>query len=146
MDSFDIKTFYGCILTALSAIGSAIASYFGGWSGDITTLCIFMIVDYVTGVYIAAVLKKSEKSENGGLSSKAGWKGLAKKCLILLFVMIAYRLDLLLNVDFVRTGVIIGFCLNELVSIIENAGIIGLPLPKPIIKAIDMLKSKTDKE
>lgn len=62
----------------------------------------------------------------------------------LLFVMIAYRLDLLIGTDYIRDAVVIGFCANELISIVENAGLMGLPLPKVIIKALDVLRDKAE--
>ena len=103
-----------------------------------------MAVDYISGLVVAGVFQKSPKSENGGLESKAGFKGLCRKCMTLIFVMIAHRLDLMLGTDYLRNAVIIGFCANELVSILENAGTMGLPLPEPIINAVDVLKSKKE--
>ena len=88
--------------------------------------------------------KNSEKSENGGLSSRVCWVGLARKVITLLFVVIAYRLDLLIGTDYIRTGVIIAFCASELISICENAGLMGVPLPSVITKAIDILKNKSE--
>jgi len=126
----------------IGAIGAAIAQFFGGWDNAMVTLVIFMSVDYVSGLAVAGVFKKSPKSENGGLESKAGFKGLCRKCMTLIFVMIAHRLDMMLSTDYLRNAVIIGFCVNELVSIIENAGVMGLPLPKPIVNAVDVLKKR----
>jgi len=76
------------------------------------------------------------------LESKAGWKGLCKKGMTLLFVLIAYRLDIAIGTSYIRDAVIIGFMANELISIVENAGLMGLPLPAIINKAIDVLQSK----
>ncbi|MBE7024013.1 MAG: phage holin family protein, partial [Ruminococcaceae bacterium] len=80
--------------------------------------------------------------ENGNLNSRAGWKGLCKKCVTLLFVLIAHRLDVSLGTEYIRTATIIGFIANEVISIVENAGLMGLPLPKVITKAIDILKKE----
>ena len=66
--------------------------------------------------------------------------------MVLLFVLIAYRLDLALGVEYIRDAVIIGFMANELISIVENAGLMGLPLPEAIIKAIDILTKKAESE
>lgn len=60
-------------------IGAAIAKLFGGWSSGMTTLVIFMAVDYITGIILAAVFGKSKKSDTGALTSAACWKGLVKK-------------------------------------------------------------------
>ena len=130
------------VCSIMGVIGSAIAALFGGWDSALITLIIFMAVDYISGLIVAGVFKASPKSESGALESKAGFKGLCRKCMILIFVLIAYRLDLMLSVDYIRNAVIIGFCVNELISIIENAGLMGLPLPKVMTEAIDLLKIK----
>lgn len=132
----------------LSSIVGIIAAFFttlfGGWTAGMTTLMIFMAVDYLSGIIVAGVFKKSKKSENGALESRAGFKGLCRKGMILIVVLIAYRLDLLLNTTYIRDMVVIGFCTNELVSIVENAGLMGIPLPAIITKAIDVLKKKAE--
>lgn len=128
----------------LGAIGGIITSLFGGWSAGMTTLVIFMAIDYLAGLTVAAVFKKSDKSESGALESRAGWKGLAKKTMTLLFVLIAYRLDLLINTSYIRDAAVIGFCVNELISIVENAGLMGIPLPGVITRALDVLRNKAD--
>ena len=125
-------------------IGGIFTTLFGGWSAGMTTLIIFMAIDYVAGLTVAAVFKRSDKSESGALESRAGWKGLAKKAMTLLFVLIAYRLDLLLNTDYIRDAAVIAFCVNELISIVENAGLMGIPLPGVIIRALDVLREKSD--
>ena len=132
------------LLTVIGAIGSFIANLFGGWTNDLATLVIMMGIDFLMGLLIAAVWKKSEKSKTGALSSWSAWKGLCRKGVSLLFVLIAYRLDLALGVNYIRTAVIIGFIINELISIVENAGIMGVPIPGVIAKAIDMLKQKSE--
>ena len=132
------------ICTGIGVIGSIIASLFGGWDTDLVTLVIFMGIDYVSGLVVAGIFHNSNKTESGALESKAGWKGLCRKCMTLLFVLIAYRLDLALGVNYIRDAVIIGFMANELISIVENAGLIGLPLPDAINKAIDVLTQKKE--
>lgn len=134
------------ICVTVGVAGSFIAKLFGGWDSALVTLVIFMIADYISGLIVAGVFHKSKKSENGALESKAGWKGLCKKGMTMLFVLIAYRLDLALSTDFIRNTVIIGFMANELISIVENAGLMGLPLPKVISKAIDILTQKANPE
>ena len=132
------------VCAAVGAVGGVIARALGGWDNAVVTLIIFMVIDYAMGIIVAAVFKKSEKSENGGLSSRVCWIGLARKVMTLLFVIIANRLDVLIGTDYIRTGVIISFCASELISICENAGLMGVPLPSVITKAIDILKSKED--
>jgi toxin secretion/phage lysis holin len=124
---------------AAGAVGSALAALFGGWDNGLITLLLFMAADYITGLLVAGVFHASKKSENGSLESRAGWKGLCRKCVTLLFVLVAQRLDLALEVDYVRNAVIIGFITNELISLVENAGLMGVPLPVVISKAIDIL-------
>lgn len=132
------------ICTVVGLVGSFVAKAFGGWDSALVTLVFFMIVDYISGLVVAGVFHKSKKSENGALESHAGWKGLCKKGMTLLFVLVAYRLDLALGLDFVRTTVIIGFMANELISIVENAGLMGIKLPAVLSKAIDILTQKAD--
>ncbi len=132
------------ICTAVGIVGGFIASLFGGWNAALTTLILFMCIDFVSGLVVAGVFHKSNKSDTGTLQSFAGWTGLCRKCMTLLFVLIAYRLDLAIGVSYIRDTVIIGFIANELISIIENAGLMGLPLPDVITQAIDILKQKKD--
>ena len=108
------------------------------------SLLIFMGVDYLTGLIVAAV-GKSPKTQGGGLSSKIGWKGLAKKCVVLLLVLVAARLDAVLDVHYVRAGVCVAFMCNELLSILENAGLMGIRLPDVLTRAIELLQQKNNK-
>ena len=133
------------ILTATGMIGSLIASCFGGWNASLTTMLIFMGIDYVTGLVVAGVFHKSKKTDSGALESRAGFKGLCKKGTMLLFVLIGYRMDLAIGTTYIRDAVCIAFIANELISIVENAGLMGLPIPSVITKAIDVLKTKSEK-
>lgn len=132
------------ICTGVGVVGSIIASLFGGWDTGLITLILFMGIDYISGLVVAGVFHKSNKTESGTLESKVGWKGLCRKCMTLLFVLIAYRLDLAIGVSYIRDAVIIGFMANELISIVENAGLMGLPLPDAINKAIDVLTEQKE--
>lgn len=132
------------VLTVIGAIGAFVASLFGGWDAGLKTLVIFMAIDHFTGFIVAAVFQKSENSENGSLSSKAGLKGIAKKVMMLLIVLVGVRIDILTGADYVRDAVIFALCGNELISIIENTGLMGLPVPKVILNAIDVLKKKEE--
>ena len=125
-------------------IGSAIASLFGGWDAGLATLLIFMAIDYMSGLIVAGVFHTSNKTDTGALESRAGWKGLCRKCMTLLFVLVAYRLDLVIGTNYIRDAVIIAFIANETISLVENAGLMGIPLPAVIIKAIDVLQKKTE--
>lgn len=134
------------ICTVVGMVGGFIASLFGGWSMGLVTLLIFMSIDYLSGLIVAGVFHNSPKTGTGTLESRAGWKGLCRKCMTLLFVLIAYRLDLALGINYIRDSVILGFMTNELISIVENAGLMGLPLPAVITKAIDVLTKKAESD
>ena len=134
------------VCTAAGVLGTFISKLFGGWTEDMVTLVIFMAVDFVMGLIVAGVFHKSNKSQTGALNSHAGWVGLCKKGTMLLFVLIAHRLDMLLDTDYIKTTVIFGFIANEIISIVENAGLMGLPLPEIITRAIEILKHKGDGE
>ena len=130
------------VCALVGAAGSWLASLFGGWDGAMVTLVIFMAVDYAAGLAVVGVFHASGKSSGGALESRAGFKGLCRKGMAMLFVLIGCRLDMLLGVDYVRNGVIIGFAANELLSIVENAGLMGLPLPAAVTRAVDVLSAK----
>ena len=134
------------ICTILGVISSIIASFFGGWDAGLTTLLIFMGLDYISGLLVAGVFKNSPKTASGALESKAGWKGLCRKGMTLVFVLIAYRLDLVIGTDYIRNAVIIAFIANETISLVENAGLMGVPLPDTINKAIDILQKRAGGE
>lgn len=135
------------IFTALALAGSALAELFGGWDMALETLLILMAADWITGgILLPAVFGKSPKSPNGALESRAGWKGLCRKGMTLFYILIAARLDRLLGMDYIRNAVCIGFIANELLSIVENTGLMGVPLPAMIRKVIDILKENAEKE
>lgn len=132
------------ILTVLGAVGSFITNLYGGWGEDMITLLIFMGTDFLLGILIAAFWQKSDKSKTGAVSSDSAWKGLVKKGVTLLIVLVAHRLDITLGTEYIRPAVIIAFCANELISIIENLGIMGVPLPTVLTRAMELLQNKTD--
>lgn len=134
------------IMVVIGTIGSFFTSIFGGWNEAMTTLLIFMGIDYLTGFTVAAVFKKSNKTESGALESKAGFIGLLRKAAVLLLVLIACRLDLILGTAYIKDCVIIAFIVNETLSIVENVGIMGVPIPKVITNAIELLKKKEEKQ
>lgn len=129
-------------LFVCGSVGSCITYLLGGWDAAIITLLIFMLIDYISGLVVAGIFHKSKKTESGALSSKRCWQGLAKKCMTLVFVIVAARLDLLMETTFIRDAVCIAFVVNELISLIENAKLMGIPIPSVISKAIDVLNEK----
>ena len=129
------------ICVAVGLAGGFFTAIFGGWDSAIITLLVFMAVDFLTGIATAAV-GKSKHSESGKLSSTAGWFGLAKKFCTLLLIIVSVRMDILLGTTYIRDAVCISFCLNELLSIVENTSLMGIPYPPAIKKAIDVLQTK----
>lgn len=134
------------LMTIIGIGGSFITDLLGGWTTDLVTLVIFMAIDYITGLIVAGVFKASPKTDSGALESRAGWKGLCRKGMTLLVVLVAARLDMAIGVTYIQTAVIIGFMANELISIVENAGLMGLPIPSAITKAIDILQQKQEEK
>ena len=132
------------VIGAFGAIGALIANLLGGWDTALQTLIVFMTIDYVTGLMVAGIFKKSGKSQTGALNSNIGWMGLSKKCMVLLYVLIGFQLDKVFGTEFVRYGVIFAFIPIEVLSIVENAGLMGVPVPPVIEKAIDILRKKED--
>lgn len=130
--------------TIIGVLGSLLTSLFGGWDDAIVTLLIFMAVDYITGLIVAGVFHASNKSPNGSHESRAGWKGLCRKGVTLLVVLVATRLDMAIGTHYIRDAVVIAFVANEALSIIENAGLMGIPIPKVIIRMIDVLKKHSE--
>lgn len=128
----------------IGSIGAIIASCFGGWSAALMTLVIFMGIDYIMGLLVAGVFHKSKKTTNGKLESLAGWKGLVRKGVTLTIVLVAYRLDVVIGTTIIKDAVIIAFISNETISIIENASLMGIPVPKLLSNAIAMLQKKTE--
>ena len=134
----------GFIATATGAVLGALISLAGGWDTALQALVVFMILDYLTGVIVAAVFHASKKTESGKLSSVAGLKGIAKKVLMLFMVVAGQYADVVLGIDYFRTAVIIALIANELISLIENAGLAGIEVPI-LSKAVEALKAMDDK-
>lgn len=132
------------LYSLVGVVGGFVAMAFGGWSDALITLIVFMALDYVTGLIVAGIFKKSKKSENGALESRAGFKGLCRKGVALMIVLVAVRLDIIMHTTYIKDAVIIAFVANESISIIENAGLMGIPIPSVIAKAIDVLRKDSD--
>ena len=132
------------ILAAVGSVCSAIlAALFGGWSQPMTVLLIMIGLDYITGVLVA-FFKNSPHTQGGGLSSAVGFKGLVRKFVMIVIVAAAYQLDKLIGTNYVRDMVAIAFICNEALSLVENAGLLGIPIPQILLKSIEVLKGKTD--
>lgn len=134
------------LCTYVGLLGGTIAGLFGGWDTALQTLIIFMSIDYITGLIVAGVFHTSPKTKTGTLESRAGWKGLCRKGVSLLVVLVACRLDAIIGSSFIRDATVIAFVCNETISIIENAGLMGVPVPKVLVEAVDVLKRSRDQK
>lgn len=132
------------VCAGCGVILSALAQLFGGWDAALGTLLVFMAADYITGMTAAAVFHRSKKTEDGTLESRAGWKGLVRKGVTLAVVLAAARLDAVIGSDFIRDAAVIGFTANEGLSVIENAGLMGVPIPRAVVSAVHVLKERAD--
>lgn len=122
--------------------GAAVAAVWGGWTEAMTILCILMALDYIAGILVAAVWHRSPKTQTGGLESMAGLKGLIRKIFILALVAVAHMIDRLIGTNYIRDAVAIAFSLNEMISILENAALMGIPVPKVMQRGLELLRQK----
>ena len=128
------------IISAIVGVGVGLLSWLlGGFDTPILALIICMGADYVTGLIVAGVFHTSPKTKSGGLDSRVGWKGLARKFVTILIVVVANLADLLLGLHYIRDAVIAAFCANECISILENAGLMGIRIPRVLTEALEKL-------
>ena len=132
------------ITSALALMGGGISWAIGGF--DMAVLCLIgaMAIDYITGLIVAGIFHNSPKTEGGRLDSRVGWKGLARKFVTILIVVVANLADVVMGTDGIRTAVCIGFFANECLSLVENAGHMGLKIPAKLRNAIEELFSASE--
>lgn len=140
--------FWKGAIRAIAGIGGAIAGAMGGWDATLKVLVVMMVVDYLTGIMVAA-MGRSEKTEYGGLSSKVGFVGLLKKGMMLMVVLVATMLDAAMGMAVCRDAACWFYIANEGLSLLENLNLAGVPFPTKIKellghKAEEM--NKTDDE
>ena len=128
----------------MAGVGSTLSYFIGGVDTMFIVLCVFLLVDYISGVIVALVFKNSTKTETGKLNSGVSFKGLCKKLFVVVLVGVAHLLDIALGTNFIRGGVVVAFISNETISIIENAGLMGIPIPNVLRKAIDVLQEREE--
>ena len=128
------------IQMAFSAIGGFMGYLLGGMDGFLYALIAFVVIDYITGLMVAAIQKK--------VSSEVGFKGICKKVLIFILVGVANIVDkqIIGNGSAIRTAVIFFYLSNEGISILENTALIGLPVPQKLRDVLEQLKGPEDKE
>ena len=133
------------VTCTLAAVGGFIAGLFGGWNGTMTVLVIFMAADYVLGC-ICAMTGNSPKTNGGHFLSSVAFKGLLKKAVIMLVVLLAVQLDKALggSTPMFQSAATFFYIANEGLSIIENCGLLGVPVPKVLQNALEALRDKGD--
>jgi toxin secretion/phage lysis holin len=123
--------------TGLAGLGAFVGYVWGEWTVLLQVLTFMVIADYVTGVFAGFI--------EGKLASKAGFKGIAKKMAIFIFVAVGHFIDRALgDGSMVMDAVITFYIGNELISIIENGGRIGLPIPSVLLRAVEIFKEKAE--
>lgn len=132
------------ILAALATAGALFANALGGCDALLRLLVAMMMADYLTGLAVAGVFKRSNKSESGALDSKAGFQGLARKVAVLLLVYIAVLLDKAVGTHYVRSTVLLFFVGNEGLSLLENVGLMGVEYPDFLKNMLQALREKGD--
>ena len=129
----------------VAGVAGAIAGLFGEWSTVLTILVAVMVIDYASGVVVAAC-GRSPKSEAGGLSSKAGFVGIAKKGFIMLLVLLATMLDRAIGNEAMvfQTSLTFYYIANEGLSILENAALMGVRFPEKLRQALETLREREE--
>ena len=135
-----MKEFWNMIQAMFAGIGGWLGWFLGGCDGLIYTLIVFVVIDYITGVMCAVVDHR--------LSSEIGFKGICRKVLIFLLVGIGHMLDthIIGTGSVLRTAVIFFYLSNEGVSLLENAGHLGLPIPEKLKAVLEQLHNRAEKE
>lgn len=132
------------ILVAVAAVATVVGNALGGWDMSLAMLIGMMAADYITGLMVAAFWRRSNKSTTGALDSRAGFRGLCRKIAVFVLVLVAYMLDKALGISYARTAVCWFFIANEGLSLLENLGLMGVPYPKFLKNALEVLKDKAD--
>lgn len=127
--------------TVLSVVSVACAYLFGELDASLKFLLVMMALDYITGC-VDAFMHKSDKTQNGGLNSSVGFKGLIKKAGILACVLVAHQIGVYTDADYIRESVIFGFGMNEALSILENLALMGVNIPEVLLNLIDNVKKE----
>lgn len=133
------------VLAILAVAGAFLVEQLGGWDTMLGLLMGCMAADVFTGVLLAAVWKKSGNTEGGRLESRAGFKGLCRKGLILLMVWLGVLMDQALETAYIRSAIILFFVGNEGLSLLENLGLMGVKYPQALKNALEVLRDKGDK-
>ncbi|GAA0325764.1 hypothetical protein GCM10008967_15420 [Bacillus carboniphilus] len=129
--------FKSFIIPMVSVLGSVLSTVFGGWNHLLILLLVAVVLDYILGVFIAFI--------TGALSSRIGWRGIAKKVSIFALVSVAHIADVILgDSQMIRNATILFYLCNECISIIENASKAGVPIPKFLLNALEIISQKQE--
>ena len=134
----EIKTVFA---TVIGIVGGIANGFFGSLTAAFYSLVIIMAADFVIGIGVA-LTNNSPKTKSGGLSSSVCFKGIVKKIIMLLLVGVTYRIQIVVDIPMLRDIVIMAFIANELMSILENAALMGIVLPEQLKRVIDILNDK----
>ena len=134
------------MLALIAGIGSIFSEWLGGWDLFLKTLVVFMTVDYVSGIAVAFIFHKSDKTDSGGASSKECYKGIVKKMCILALVGVSVSVDNLAGSNYIRSVTILFFLGNEGLSILENIGLMGLKYPRFVKTALEVIRERGDSD
>lgn len=130
-------------MAIVGSVGGLFSMLFGGWSTALVTVIMLMVFDLITGGFIIPLIfKSSPKTETGGIQSNVFGKGVCRKMYKILLITVAYRLDLTFGINYLKDTFIIAFIFEETLSLVENAALMGMPLPAVITNALDVLKNK----
>ncbi len=135
-----MKNFIEAAQYAFAALGGAVGAVMGGFDGFLYALIVFVVVDYLTGVMVAVL--------NKNLSSEVGFHGIFKKVVIFALVAVGHIVDtyVIQNGSVIRTAVIFFYLSNEGISILENASVLGLPVPQKLKDVLEQLKDGKEGE
>ena len=134
------------ISLVIGTLTTGLMKIIGEPTQDLKILLLLMVVDLIVGFTVSAVWHKSSKTKSGKVSSKVMFKGIVKKILTLVLVIVSYQIDILLGYDVIRHVAIIAFIVQEIISIIENITITGIKAPDIITKALDVLERSVKDE
>lgn len=144
-----MEKFWEHVIELLAALGGMIVGTFGGWTPGSRVLVILMAVDYFTGI-ACALAGHSSKTESGHFWSQVAFLGLLKKAMIMVVILVAAKLDSVLGgaegAALFRSAAEFFYIASEGLSIVENAGLLGVPVPKGIRQALEVLRDKNDGE
>lgn len=142
MNVLNIKWLFGVhnwktlLFGGCTAITTEVFGLLGGWDMWLRALVLFIVLDYISGLLAAGIEKR--------LNSEVGFRGITKKVFIFILVVIAYQIDLLLGLTIIRLAVI-GFYIGiEGLSVLENAGKVGVPIPNVLKESLEQLQTRED--